>query len=132
MLRVVHYSCNPYHVTLFPQPLRDSNSTKNICSFDAYRLCKKPFLKLHAQLSSGVRGVTFGLSLRMRKSSAYACSETRDAQVCISFGSAARPRGYKTLTMLNSAEHEIYPAHKCQNANYCWHFNIYKHDKYNI
>ena len=22
-------------------------------------------------------------------------------------------RGYKTLFMLNSAEHEIYPAHKC-------------------
>ena len=30
-----------------------------------------------------------------------------------------RPRGYKTLFMLNSAEHEIYPAHKC------WHFRIY-------
>ena len=24
-----------------------------------------------------------------------------------------RPRGYKTFTMLNSAEHQIYPAHKC-------------------
>ena len=24
-----------------------------------------------------------------------------------------RPRGYKTFSMLNSAEHEIYPAHKC-------------------
>ena len=24
-----------------------------------------------------------------------------------------RPRGYKTCSMLNSAEHEIYPAHKC-------------------
>ena len=24
-----------------------------------------------------------------------------------------RPRGYKTCFMLNSAEHEIYPAHKC-------------------
>ena len=24
-----------------------------------------------------------------------------------------RPRGYKTFFMLNSAEHEIYPAHKC-------------------
>ena len=30
-----------------------------------------------------------------------------------------RPRGYTTFSMLNSAEHEIYPAHKC------WHFNIY-------
>ena len=24
-----------------------------------------------------------------------------------------RPRGYKTFSMLNSAEHEIFPAHKC-------------------
>ena len=23
------------------------------------------------------------------------------------------PRGYKTFSMLNSAEHETYPAHKC-------------------
>ena len=27
------------------------------------------------------------------------------------------PGGYKNFFMLNSAEHEIYPAHKCQNAN---------------
>ena len=27
--------------------------------------------------------------------------------------SMPRPRGYKTFSMLNSAEHEIYPAHKC-------------------
>ena len=35
--------------------------------------------------------------------------------------------GLKVITlffMLNSGEHEIYPAHKCQNANNCWHFNI--------
>ena len=24
-----------------------------------------------------------------------------------------RPRGYKTFSMLNSTEHEIFPAHKC-------------------
>ena len=24
-----------------------------------------------------------------------------------------RSRGYKTFSMLNSAEHEVYPAHKC-------------------
>ena len=24
-----------------------------------------------------------------------------------------RPRGYKTFFMLNSVEHEIFPAHKC-------------------
>ena len=33
-------------------------------------------------------------------------------------------RGYKVFFMLNSAEHEIYPARKCQNVNNCWHFNI--------
>ena len=42
------------------------------------------------------------------------------------------PGGYKTFSMLSSAEHEIYPAHKCLNANNCWHFNIYEHDKYSI
>ena len=36
-----------------------------------------------------------------------------------------RPRCYKTLLMLNSAEHEICPAHKSLNGNNCWHFNIY-------
>ena len=35
-----------------------------------------------------------------------------------------RFRGYKTFLMLNSAEHAIYPAHKCQNANNCWHFTV--------
>ena len=29
------------------------------------------------------------------------------------------PQGYKTFFMLNSNEHEIYPAHKCLNANKC-------------
>ena len=29
------------------------------------------------------------------------------------------------LFMFNSAEHEIYPAHKCKNANNCWHFCIH-------
>ena len=27
------------------------------------------------------------------------------------------PRGYKTSLMLNSAELELFPAHKCCNAN---------------
>ena len=36
-----------------------------------------------------------------------------------------RPKGYKTFSMLNLAEHEIYPAHKCKNSINCWHFNIY-------
>ena len=35
-----------------------------------------------------------------------------------------RPRGCKTFSMLNSTEYEIFPAHKYQNANNCWHFNI--------
>ena len=28
-----------------------------------------------------------------------------------------RPRGYKTFFMLKSTEYEIFPAHKCKNAN---------------
>ena len=30
--------------------------------------------------------------------------------------------------MLNSIEHEFFPAHKCLNANNCWHFNIYEQE----
>ena len=37
----------------------------------------------------------------------------------------SRSWGYKTFFMLNSAEHEILPAHKYENANCCWHFHIY-------
>ena len=37
-------------------------------------------------------------------------------------------RGYKTFFMIISAECKIYSAHECQNANNCWHFNIYEHD----
>ena len=33
------------------------------------------------------------------------------------------------LFILNSGEHEIFPAHKCLNANNCWHFNIYEQEK---
>ena len=64
------------------------------------------------------------------------------------------PQGYKTFFMLNSAEHEIFhsstsqitnnakfflakhnwawnfPANKYENANYCWHFHIYKQRKF--
>ena len=36
-----------------------------------------------------------------------------------------RPRVYKTFFMLNSAEHEIFPANKYENANSNWHFHIY-------
>ena len=31
--------------------------------------------------------------------------------------------GYKTFFMLNSAEHEIFPANKYENANNSWHFS---------
>ena len=34
------------------------------------------------------------------------------------------PQGYKTFFMLSSAEHEIYPAHKSQNANNRWDFSF--------
>ena len=34
--------------------------------------------------------------------------------IYLSFGeNKARPRGYKTFSMLNSPEHKIYPAYKC-------------------
>ena len=36
-----------------------------------------------------------------------------------------RAWGYKTFFVLNSFEHEIFPANKYLNANDCWHFNIY-------
>ena len=38
-------------------------------------------------------------------------------------------RSYKTFFMLNSAEHELFPAHKSLNANNWLHFNIYEHKK---
>ena len=41
----------------------------------------------------------------------------------------AWPQGYKKKFMLNSAEHEIFPAHKCWNASNCQHFNIYEQEK---
>ena len=31
--------------------------------------------------------------------------------------------------MLNSTDHESFPAHKCKNANKCWHFNMYEWGK---
>ena len=34
-------------------------------------------------------------------------------------GGISMPRGLKLFSILNSAEHEIYPNHKC------WHFNNY-------
>ena len=39
---------------------------------------------------------------------------------------AVCPRGYKTFNMPNSAEHEISPANKYENANanYSWHFHV--------
>ena len=70
----------------------------------------------------------------------------------------SRLRGYKTFFMLNSSNHEISAAHKAEmlkifflafklsdvvyimlinvtmptksDANNCWHFNIYEHDKF--
>ena len=40
------------------------------------------------------------------------------------------PWGYTTFFMLNSAEHEIFSAHKYENANYCWNFHIYWQRKF--
>ena len=43
-------------------------------------------------------------------------------------GEMTWPRVYKTFLMLNSVENEFFPAHKCLNANNCWHFNIYEQE----
>ena len=32
--------------------------------------------------------------------------------------------------LLNIAEHENFPANEYENANYCWHFHIYKQRKF--
>ena len=32
--------------------------------------------------------------------------------------------------LLNIAEHENFSANKYENANYCWHFHIYKQKKF--
>ena len=42
----------------------------------------------------------------------------------LSSGHATWPPGYN-FCLLTSTEHKIYHAHKCKNANYCWHFNIF-------
>ena len=42
------------------------------------------------------------------------------------------PQGYKTLFMLNSAEHEIFSANKYENANSSWHFHIHLQRKFQV
>ena len=37
----------------------------------------------------------------------------------------SRSQGYETFFMLISAEHEIFPANKYENANNSWHYHIY-------
>ena len=46
---------------------------------------------------------------------------------CVQFGLE-----FIKLFMLNWSDNDIYHAHKCLNANNCWHLNIYLQDKYNI
>ena len=48
----------------------------------------------------------------------------------VSYCSSSWPGGYKTFFMLNSLEHEIPNPYKDLNANNCWYFNIYEHDKF--
>ena len=79
------------------------------------------------QLSVGDISYRIGHSLHLCPCLVYASSEGSGETSYMTW-----PRVYKTFSMLNSAEHEIYPAHKCQNANNCWHLNIYEQDKYNI
>ena len=40
-------------------------------------------------------------------------SKKQTVQILIRPSCKSQARGYKTFFMLNSAEHEIYPAHKC-------------------
>ena len=40
-------------------------------------------------------------------------NQDRDGEMEITIDIAIRPRDYKNNFMLNSAEHEIFPAHKC-------------------
>ena len=46
------------------------------------------------------------------------------AKKCNSITFLNRPRGYKPFFVLNSAEHEIHPAHKCLDTNNCWHLSL--------
>ena len=41
----------------------------------------------------------------------HVCSQQMDLNLILF--KLAWPRGYKTFFMLNSTEHEIFPAHKC-------------------
>ena len=55
--------------------------------------------------------------MRMHKVRAYTvrfktCSDS-DVVTEPSTHALIRPRGYKTFFMLNSVEHEIFPAHEC-------------------
>ena len=70
------------------------------------------------EISCSLGGISSGFSLVTKV--LFSCIQ-RDS----SCASRYRVKDYKTFSMLNSAEHKIYPAHKCLNANNCWHFNIY-------
>ena len=48
----------------------------------------------------------------------------RNKKVAIHFNDTVS-RGYKTIFMHNSAEHEISSANKYENANKSWHFHFY-------
>ena len=43
-----------------------------------------------------------------------------------------KPRDYKKFSCLTPLRIKFNPAHKCYKTNICWHFNIYKQDRYNI
>ena len=59
--------------------------------------------------------------------------ESRLENICLYVSIQVRlkggPKVTKLFIMLNSTEHEIYPASKSWNANNCWHFNINKQDR---
>ena len=70
-------------------------------------------LNIHADKPRGTRGLIFGLSLPLLYALYMKGRPWRDRAYVQVHLSLRWPRGYKTFFILNSAEQEIYPAHKC-------------------
>ena len=66
---------------------------------------------------------------RVPSTSRVNCIIVKYSIIGVSIDIMSRPRGYKTFFMLNSTEHEIFPAHECLNDNNGWHYNIYAREK---
>ena len=49
--------------------------------------------------------------------------DVKASLVFIYMGNSCLPGPEGFFFILNSTEHEIFPAHKCKNANNCWHLS---------